>query len=311
MELELGPLRFGIVGAGRLGLAIGRALQQQGLELVHVAAATAEGRDRATRVLGVPAHEDPVAASQLVDCLLLCVPDDALPAVVQQLRGRPPRSVPIHLRIVSTSARGGIDVLAPLAGPNHDLGVLHPVASVADHDADPDALAGAGAAIGAADEATRTFLHALAHALALRPFDLGTGAGTWALHAACCTLAGNGPAVLLASVDELAAEASLHEGVARGAYGRLAASAVERAVRIGPVESLAGPILRGDAAAVAAQVAAVRVSGSQADALFIPIVATAANQAFTAGRLDMDAHRAVLEAILDPTQFVDPPREPS
>ena len=191
------------------------------------------------------------------------------------------------------------------------VGVLHPVASISDHDVGPDALAGAGAAVGAPDDASRTFLHALAHALSLRPFDLAPDPGTWALHAACCTLAANGPAVLLAAVDELAAQAALHEGVARGAYGRLAASAVERAVRIGPVESLAGPILRGDAAAVAAQVAAVRASGSQADALFIPIVATAANQAFTAGRLDMDAHRAVLEAILDPTQFVDPPREPS
>lgn len=310
MELELGPLRFGIVGAGRLGLTIGRALQQQGLELVHVAAATAEGRDRATRMLGVPAHDDPVAVSQLVDCLLLCVPDDALAGVIAQLAGRPPRSTPIQLRVVSTSALGGIDALAPLAAVGHDVGVLHPIASLSDHDAAPDALAGAGAAVGAPDEATRTFLHALAHALALRAFDLGADPASWALHAACCTLAANGPAVMLASVDELAAEASLHEGVARGAYGRLAASAVERAVRIGPIESLAGPIMRGDAAAVAAQVAAVRASGSQVDALFIPIVATAANHAFTAGRLDMDTHRAVLEAILDPTQFVDPPQEP-
>lgn len=303
MELELGPLRFGIVGAGRLGLTIGRALQQQGFELVHVAAATADGRERATHVLGVPSHEDPVAASQQVDCLLLCVPDDALAGVVARLASRPDGSSPIRLRIVSTSALGGVDVLAPLAAAGHDVGVLHPVASVSDHDTGPDALAGAGAAVGATDDATRTFLHALAHALELRAFDLATEARTWALHAACCTLAANGPAVLLAAVDDLAAEASMHEGVARGAYGRLAASAVERAVRSGAIESLAGPIVRGDAVAVAAQVAAVRASGSQADALFIPIVATAANQAFTAGRLDMDGHRAVLEAILDPSQF--------
>jgi predicted short-subunit dehydrogenase-like oxidoreductase (DUF2520 family) len=307
MELELGPLRFGIVGAGRLGLAVGRALQQQGIELVHVSSATPEGRDRASKLLGVPAHDDPVAASQLVDCLLLCVPDDALAGVVDHLTGRPPRSTPIHLRVVSTSALGGVDVLAPLAAAGHDVGVLHPVASVADHDTPPDALAGAGAAVGAGDDATRTFLHALAHALGLRPFDIGTDHVAWALHAACCTLTANGPATLLAAADELAADAGLHPGVARAAYGRLAASAVDRATRTEPVASLAGPILRGDATAVAAQVSAVRASASQADALFIPVVATAANQAFTAGRIDMEAHRSVLEAILDPTQFVDPP----
>ncbi len=311
MELELGPLRFGIVGAGRLGLTVGRALQQQGLELVHVSSASVEGRDRASRVLGVPAHEDPVAASQLVDCLIVCVPDDALAGVVAQLAARPSTSSPIRLRIVATSAHGSMDALAPLAGAGHDVGVLHPVASVADHDAGPDALAGAGAAIGASDDAMGTFLHALAHALELRPFDLGTDARAWALHAAACTLAANGPAVLLAAADDLAVEAGIHEGVARGAYGRLAASAIDRAVRTSPVASLAGPVLRGDAAAVAAQVTAVRASSSQADALFIPIVASAANHAFTAGRIDMDAHRAVLEAILDPTQFATglPPQE--
>jgi hypothetical protein len=84
---------------------------------------------------------------------------------------------------------------------------------------------------------------------------------------------------------------------------------VERAVRSGPVPSLAGPVVRGDAAAVAAQVAAVRASATQADAVLIPIVPSPPNQAFTYGRHDMDAHRAVLEAILDPTQFQRGPAE--
>jgi len=305
MELELGPLRFGIVGAGRLGLALGLALQQRDLELVHVSSATVDGRARAARVLGVPAHEDPVAATQLVDCVLVCVPDDELAHVVQVLAARPSDSSPMQLRVISTSAHGGLAALAPLAAAGHDVGVLHPVASVSDHDAGAAALTGAGAAVGAGTDAVRTMVHALAHALELRPFDLADDA--WALHAAACTLAANGPAVLLAAAEELAAEAHVHPDVARAAYGRLAASSVDRAGRVGPIASLAGPVLRGDAAAVAEQVVAVRASTNQADALYIPIVATAANQAFTAGRIDMDVHRALLEAILDPTQFVDPP----
>lgn len=300
-ELELGPLRFGIVGAGRLGCTIARALQERGFDVVHASSATTPGREHAARLLQVPVHDDPLAVAEQVDCVLLCVPDDALAAVVQHLLQRSESASPIQLRVVSTSAHGGLTALQPLAAAGHLTGVMHPVASVADDTADPTAISGAGAAIGAGDDITRTFLHALAHALELHPFDLAEEA--WPLHAAACTLAANGVAALLAASEELAAVAGVHEGIARSAYGRLAGTSVDRAVRTGPITSLAGPILRGDAGAVAAQVRAVRESSTEVDALFIPVVATVANRAFTSGRIDMQAHRELLEAVLDPTQF--------
>ncbi|MCW2927305.1 MAG: uncharacterized protein JWM86_1273 [Thermoleophilia bacterium] len=302
-ELELGPLRFGIVGAGRLGCTIGRALQQQGFEVVHATSASPAGRERAAHALGVPVHEDPLAACEQVDCALLCVRDDALPSVVRRLAERPATASPMRLRFVSTSAWGGRTVLAPLAALGHATAVLHPMATVADHSVDVAALSGAGAAIGAGDDAESTLAGALAHTLGLHPFPLEEAA--WPLHAAACTLASNGPAALLAAAADLAATIGVHDGVARSAYARLAAAAVDRAARMGAVESMAGPILRGDAAAVATQVAAVRHSSTEVDALFIPVVASVANRAFTTGRIDMAAHRSLLEAVLDPTQFVD------
>jgi predicted short-subunit dehydrogenase-like oxidoreductase (DUF2520 family) len=303
MELELGPLRFGIVGAGRLGCVIGQALQAHGFELVHVSSATAEGRAAATRLLDVPAHEDPVAATLQVDCVLLCVPDDDRPAVVAALAKRPADASPLRLRIVSTSAVGGTRGLQALADLGHDVGVLHPMTSVVRREDGPAVLTGAGAAIGADDDATRTLLYALAHALDLHPFDLDAGA--WALHAAACTIAANGATALVGAIEDLAADAGIHPDVARAAYGRLAVAALDRAAREGSVAALTGPVLRGDAAAVAEQVRAVRDSSSQVDALFIPIVASIANRAFTSGRLEMQAHREVLEAVLDPSQFTD------
>lgn len=302
-ELELGPLRFGIIGAGRLGCALARSLQARGFEVVHASSSTEAGRARAVQLLDVSVHEDVLAVSELVDCVLLCVPDDALPSVVRQLSHRPSTASPIQLRVVSTSAHGGLAALMPLMEAGHSIGVLHPVASVAELDGNPASIAGAGAAVGAGDDIERTFLHALAHALDLHPFDLDEAA--WPLHAAACTLAANGVAAMLAAAEELAAEADVHEGVARSAYGRLAASAVDRAGRTGPIPSLAGPVLRGDAAAIASQVRAVRASSGEVDALFIPVVATVANRAFTSGRIDMPAHRELLEAVLDPSQFDD------
>ena len=164
-------------------------------------------------------------------------------------------------------------------------------------------LTGAGAACGAGDEIGRTFAHALAHALTMHPFDLDETA--WPLHAAACTLAANGVAALLAATEQLAAEAEIHDGVARSAYGRIAQSSIDRATRLGPIESLAGPIVRGDAAAVAQQVSAVRASSTEVEALLVPIIATVANRAFTSGRIGMQQHRELLEAVLDPTQFTE------
>jgi predicted short-subunit dehydrogenase-like oxidoreductase (DUF2520 family) len=301
MELELGPLRFGIVGAGRLGCTLGRALQQRGFEVVHASSASEPGRERASRLLGVPVHEDPIAATHHVDCVIVCVPDDALAGVASRLAERPADASPARLRIVGTSAHGGLDAFASLAAAGHDVGVLHPMASVVDGGADVSVLAGAGAAIGAPDEASRTLLHALAHAIDLLPFDLDDRA--WPLHAAACTVAANGATALLAAAEDLASEAGIHPDIARNAYGRLAATAMDRATRVGSIDALAGPVVRGDAGAVAAQVLAVRGSTSQVDALFIPILATLANRAFTSGRIDMDTHRVLLEAVLDPTQF--------
>ena len=298
MELELGPLRFGIVGAGRLGCLVGRTLQQRGFEVVHASSASPAGRERATRLLDVPVYDDPVAATQQVDCVLVCVPDDALAAVVARLATRPGDASPARLRYVSMSAFGGLSLLDPLAAAGHEVAIMHPIASVVDEHSQ---LAGAGAAVGSTDDAMRTMAHALAHALELHPFDLDDDA--WALHAAACTIASNGATALMAAIEELAAATDQHPDAARAAYGRLALIAVERAAREGTVPALAGPVMRGDAAAIAAQVAAVRASGNHVDAIFIPIVASIANRAFTAGRIEMDTHRELIEAVLDPTQF--------
>jgi predicted short-subunit dehydrogenase-like oxidoreductase (DUF2520 family) len=204
---------------------------------------------------------------------------------------------------VGTSAYGGLDLLQPLVDAGHEIGVLHPMASVATATDDIAVLAGAGAAVGAHDDAMRTLLHGLAHVLDLHAIDMPGDA--WPLHAAACTFAANGATALVAATEDLAEEAGLHPDVARAAYGRLAIMALDRAAHLGATAALAGPVLRGDATAIAAQVAAVRSSTVQVDALFIPIVASIANRAFTSGRIDMATHRELLEAVLDPSQFDD------
>lgn len=294
-ELELGPLRFGIIGAGRLGLALGRALQQRDFEVVHVAAPSSASRERATQILEVPAHEDPLLVTEQVDCVVLCVPDDRLGELVTQLAQRPATASPIRLRYVSTSAAGGLTALAPLAALGHDTCVLHPVASFVETDGDPTPFAGAGAAIGSNDAATATLANALAHALGLLPFELAKD--SWPIHAAACTAASTLVGTQLALAAELARSAGMHETAARGTYGRIAADAVRRFVEHGTLASRGGAVARGDSAAVGVQVLAVRRGASSYEELFDAGLAVAINDAFVSGAIDVESARRMSAAV--------------
>lgn len=292
-DLELGPLHFGIIGTGRLGLAIGRALQRADFNVVHAASATPSGRERATHVLEVPAHDEILAACDQVDCVVICVPDDQLAGVVAHLATRSSEASPQRLRYVSTSAAGGIVALEPLAALGHDVCVLHPVASFTSADGDTAPFAGAAAAIGASTDAAATFAHALAHALDLVPFDLD--AEGWPAHTAACTAAATFVGIALGLANELSFSAGIHEGAARAAYGKLAAQTADRFRTSGATAS-SGAITRGDTGSVRTQIQAVRQHASSYEEFFDSGISAAINAAFTSGTISMDAARALSAA---------------
>lgn len=295
-ELELGPLRFGIIGAGRLGLVLGRALQRSGFELVHVSSRSADARERATHELQVAAHEDVVAVTHGVDCVLLCVPDDALDDVVARVTRRDGDASPRQLRYVTTSAIRGPGALDPLALLGHDTCAMHPVASVGTYDVDPEALRGAAAAIGSSTQAGVTFATALARALQLLPFELGARA--WPAHAAACTAAATLVNVQLATALDLADAMGIHEGIARGAYGRLAAATVDRfAHGSATAASASNAIGRGDATALARQLYAVRTHASSREEQFDAALTAAVNDSFSSGVIDIETARRINAAI--------------
>lgn len=107
-------LGIGIVGAGRVGLVLGRALAGAGHAITGVSAISEESRERAEAMLpGVPALEVPeiVRRSELV---LLAVPGSELPGLVSGLAAVgawQPGQLAIH-----TAPEHGTAVFAPAAG---------------------------------------------------------------------------------------------------------------------------------------------------------------------------------------------------
>ena len=80
-----GRLGVGVVGAGRVGAVLGAALRAAGHAVVGVSAVSEASRERAEALLpGVPVLDVPDVLER-AELVLLAVPDDELPGLVQGL----------------------------------------------------------------------------------------------------------------------------------------------------------------------------------------------------------------------------------
>jgi predicted short-subunit dehydrogenase-like oxidoreductase (DUF2520 family) len=165
------PHRLAVVGAGRLGTALTRALPAAGVRVLGPLGRGADGSG--------------------ADAVLLCVPDGQIAAAAAAVTPGP---------LVGHCS--GALTLAPLAG--HEAFSLHPLMTVRGEDAD---FAGAGAAVAGATPRARGAALALARALGMHPVEVAD-ADRAAYHAAA-SLASNFLVALEAAAERLAATAGV------------------------------------------------------------------------------------------------------
>jgi predicted short-subunit dehydrogenase-like oxidoreductase (DUF2520 family) len=165
------PHRVAVVGAGRLGTALARALPPAGVGVLGPLGRGADGAG--------------------ADAVLLCVPDGQIAAAAAAVAPGP---------LVGHCS--GALTLAPLAG--HEAFSLHPLMTVRGEDAD---FAGAGAAVAGSTPRARAAALALARALGMQPVEVAD-ADRAAYHAAA-SLASNFLVALEAAAERLAATAGV------------------------------------------------------------------------------------------------------
>jgi len=215
-------LRVGIVGPGRVGSALARALREAGVDVDGPA-----GRgERPSRC----------------DALVLCVPDAEIAAAAETVTAAAPL-------VGHTSGATPLSALAHAGVPAFGL---HPLQSFAHPGVSFD---GAGAAVAGSTPAALAFATALAERLGMRPFEIDDE-GRAAYHAAA-SVASNFLVTLEAAAEAIAAGAGLGGDDARALLMPLVRQTVENLAELGPEAALTGPIARGDEATVEAQRAAV------------------------------------------------------
>jgi predicted short-subunit dehydrogenase-like oxidoreductase (DUF2520 family) len=252
-------LSVGIISAGRVGTALGVALERAEHVVVACSAISQASRQRAERRLPdtpVLPLNDVAAVAEL---LLLAVPDAELPGLVAGLAATD--SVRPGTLVMHTSGANGIAVLAPLTALGCVPLAVHPAMTFTGADEDIARLSDACFGVTAADEVGHAIAQSLVLEIGGEPFGVPERAR--ALYHAALAHAGNHvTTVVLDAVEALRAALRGQEllgqeligdgpgGLPERVIGPLARASLENALQRGQ-GALTGPVARGDADAVA------------------------------------------------------------
>ncbi|WP_188830113.1 Rossmann-like and DUF2520 domain-containing protein [Nocardia camponoti] len=265
VDLPPARLTVGVISAGRVGSALGVALERAGHVVFGVAAISDESVHRAQTRLpdSVILPVEQVAAR--AELLLLAVPDAELPGLVRGLAAS--GAVRPGTIVAHTSGANGVNVLAPLTDQGALGLAIHPAMTFTGHDEDIDRLANSCFGITAADEIGYAIAQALVIEMGGEPVRVAEDQRTL-YHAA---LAHGSNHLVTVIVDAVAA---LRESLAGpGVFGQqtvddqpgglperliapLVSAALDNALRRGK-SALTGPVARGDVDAVAAHLDAL------------------------------------------------------
>jgi predicted short-subunit dehydrogenase-like oxidoreductase (DUF2520 family) len=277
-------LRVGVIGVGRVGVALAARLARAGHRVTAVSAVSDASLARAARMLpGVPVRDPPgvLAGSDLV---LLTVPDDALLGLAAGLAAT---GAPLSGRLLAhASGRHGTGVLEPATRAGALPLALHPVMTFTGRPEDLDRMAGICFGVTAPPK-LRTLAEALVIEMGGEPvFIPEEQRGLY--HAALASAANHLVTLVLEAASLLATA-----GVAdpRRMLAPLVSAALDNALRLGDA-GLTGPVARADAETVAAHIDALRQAAPEALPSYLALARLTADRALAAGMLQPpDAQR--------------------
>jgi predicted short-subunit dehydrogenase-like oxidoreductase (DUF2520 family) len=245
-------LAVGIVGAGRAGTALGAALARAGHEVVAASAVSDASVRRARANFPGAVITEPSEVIRLAGLALLTVPDDALPSLVAGLAAT---SAPLEGRLLAhASGRYGVSVLEPAVRRGALPLALHPVMTFTGREDDVERLRGTCFGV-TAPEVLRPAAEALVIEMGGEPVFIAEQDRD--LYHAAIAGAANYLVTLVAQAMDLLRTIGVPEP-ARLLAPLLSAS-LDNALRFGDA-GLTGPVARGDAATVAAHVAALETA---------------------------------------------------
>ena len=317
--MQTGTYRHCLVGPGRLGSSLLRALADASQDVAAVGVRRASALDTAAtppRLVPADAVRRALSEAGRPLVLWLTVPDDAIAAVAAETAAVAGGVDASSLVAVHCSGLMGLGQLAPWRQAGAQVVSLHPLQSFAplavrdvEHP-EPDPLDGVPVAVTAATPQAEAAGTALAEVIGGRPFLLNESDKP--LYHLAAAVASNLLVALQSQAGELMRQAT-HGGSVTAALELLAPlvrTSLENALRLGPQRALTGPVARGDAGSVRAHLALLRHEPARLGAAYCSLSLQAL--ALAAPRLD-DETVQTLQGLLGgyPDQVTDTGAEAS
>jgi predicted short-subunit dehydrogenase-like oxidoreductase (DUF2520 family) len=282
------PLDVAIVGAGRVGTALGVLLAEAGH---HVVAASGRSgtKARVDRFLpGLPfvSHEEAAAAASVV---LVGVPDDSIATVCLEIAG----SLHPGQGVVHLSGSASLETLAAARARGAGTLSMHPLQTFPGVVQAIERLPGSGIAVTADDEESYSLGERLARDAGGRPFRLSDDQKP--LYHAAAVFCSNYLAAVQSIAEELFHAAGLDNPVPL--FAPLARATLDNVLELGPTAALTGPAARGDAGTVQRNLEALRDRAPWALPSYVALAHVATEMAQGGGRLDA-AGRERVEKVL-------------
>ncbi|APE32919.1 oxidoreductase [Nocardia mangyaensis] len=258
-------LTVGIVSAGRVGSALGVALERAGHVVFGVAAISDASVHRAQSRLPESQILPIEQIAQRSELLLLAVPDAELAGLVRGLASA--KVVRPGTIVVHTSGANGVGVLAPLTEQGALGLAVHPAMTFTGHDEDIDRLPNACFGVTAADEVGYAIAQALVIEMGGEPVRVSEEHRTL-YHAALAHGSNHLVTLIVDAVTALRASLAgpgllgqpvvddQPGGLPERLLAPLVSAALDNALRRGKA-ALTGPVARGDVDAVAAHLTAL------------------------------------------------------
>lgn len=255
-----------VIGAGRLGSALARALDRSGYTVVALVARRASHARLAARAFSPrPLALDATQLNLLpdtTDLILVTTPDDQIAQVAVRLdEVFAARPVAVSARVrrrVALHASGALlsDALAPLGAHGFSLGSLHPLVSIAETESGAENLRGAFYCLEGEERALRS-ARKIVRALGGRSFSVAARDKPL-YHAAAVMTAGHAVA-LFSLATEMLVRCGLSSHQASRVLLPLAESALSNLARSEHVaQALTGPFARADVATLRRHLDALR-----------------------------------------------------
>ena len=284
-------LKVGIVGPGRAGTALGGALARAGHEIVAAAAVSEQSKYRVRDHFPRAKLTGPAGVLEAADLVLLTVPDDVLPGLVEGLAAT---GAPYAGRLIAhASGAHGIRVLDPATRAGALPLALHPVMTFTGREDDVDRIKGVSFGVTAPDQ-LRPAAEALVIEMGGEPVFIAEE--NRALYHAALAFAANHLVTLVSQAASLLREAGADNP--NRMLGPLLGAALDNALRFGDA-GLTGPVARGDDSTVAAHVAAIAAHEPAALPAYRVLARLTADRALAAGMLSPSDAERLLDVLGD------------